>query len=402
MAYRLALVLLFAAVGCHKEASQAPQEDGECFGARCVEEAEAAMYYSDFEGAREPLAAVCERGDAFQCFRLAELHHHGKGGPVDLAQAASLYEAACANDNAEGCERRSALAREGHGGPAVELEFAIKACTGGRPLACTQAGQQLDGGRGVERDEVQAIALFEKGCKLGDIDGCTGAGDLLLANPKGTVETRARGVAAYISGCVGHSGYGCLKAGIAFHEGVGIKRDVEKAAAHFKRACEWGEKDGCHVAQQLAEAEGAPVKLELTTAVAELARGGLEARDFSCRMSKQGLSALNGVLSSFARRKDALDACAKQGAAIGLSWEFADGKVQEAKIVGKTPSKVGKCVVWALRKVKLGNTGSCEAVLLLGDPEGAAKSLAARPSQQEVKKDPNVRHLRMGEGDDEE
>ena len=32
------------------------------------------MYYHDYDHAREPLAAVCENGDGFGCYRLAELH----------------------------------------------------------------------------------------------------------------------------------------------------------------------------------------------------------------------------------------------------------------------------------------------------------------------------------------
>lgn len=392
-------MLLLALAGCHKEASQPPPDDEGCFGARCVEQAEAAMYYRDYEGAREPLEAVCERNDGFQCFRLAELHHYGRGGPVDLKRAAEIYEKACVNDYPEGCERRSELAGEGEGGPEVELEFAIKACTGGRPLACTRAGQQLSLGRGVERDEVQAADMLQKGCKLGDVDGCVGAGDLLLSNPNSSHEAKARGLAAYVSACVGHSGYGCLKAGIAFHEGTGTKRDVERAAAHFTRACEWQVPDGCHVAKQLAEAGGKPVELQLTTAAAELGAGGLEARELSCRMVEQGLPALSRVIAGVAKGKESLDACAKQGAAVAVKWEFEAGKLREASVAGRVPKKLAQCVTYVLRKkAKFSRTGSCEAVLLLGDPEGAAKSLAARAK---APKDDGKRHIRMADLDDE-
>lgn len=391
-------MLLLAAAGCHKEPPPAPPEDGECSGARCVEEAEAKMYYRDYEGAREPLAAVCEKGDAFQCFRLAELHQHGRGGPVDLAKAAEIYENSCAHDYPEACERRSDLAREGQGGPAIELEFAVKACTGGRPVACTRAAQQLSAGRGVEADVVQATELFQKACKLGDVDGCNGAGDLLL-DPEGSTEAKARGLAAYISACVGHSGYGCLKAGVAFHDGTGTKRDVDRAVQHFTRACEWSVPDGCHVAKQLAEAEGKPVELELTSAAAELGAGGLEARQLSCRMAEQGLPALSKVIAGVARSKDSLDECAKQGAALAVKWEFESGKFVAAKVVGRAPKTVKQCVTYVLRKkAKFSRTGSCEAVLLLGDPDGAAKALAARAN---APADDGRVHVKMGDEDEE-
>lgn len=338
------------------------------------------MYYKDFAAAREPLATVCENhdgfNDAFACFRLAELYQHGRGGPVDLAKAAEFYERACSKEYEEGCERRSDLAREGQGGPAVELEYAIKACDGGRPVACVRAAKQVDAGDGVERDKRRAIELYERGCGLGEVDGCTGAGDL-LAEP-GNPEKESRALAAYIRACTGHSGYGCLKVGIAFHDGIGTATNMEKAQSHFNRACEFAEPDGCHIAKQITASGGKPVEIELTTRAAELDQDGLAARKVSCRMREQGLPALGEVFADVARSKASLDACAKAGATVAVAWEFGDGRVRDAKIEDGSDKKLAKCVIQALRKAKISTEGSCEAVLLLGDPDGAAKSLAAR------------------------
>lgn len=391
-------MVLLAIAGCHKEPPPTAPSDDSCFGARCVEEAEAAMYYKDYDNAREPLTAVCEKNDGFQCFRLAELYQQGKGGPVDLAKAAEVYEKSCAADYPEACERRSDLARDGQGTPEIEYEYAVKACTGGRQLACTRAGQQLAAGRGVQSDLVQAIEMFQKGCKLGDIDGCTGAGDLLLL-PQSSAEAKARGLTAFINACAGHSGYGCLKAGVAFHDGVGTKRDVTKAEQHFTRACEFQIADGCHVAQQLKDAGGKPVELELTSKVAELAAGGLQAHDLSCRMAAQGEPALSKVIAGVARGKDSLDSCAKDGAAVGVHWEFEDGKFREVKFIGRTPKKLKQCVAYVLRKkAKYSRNGSCEAVLLLGDSDGAAKALAARLA---APVDDGKTHIRMSSEDED-
>ncbi|HEY8375861.1 MAG TPA: tetratricopeptide repeat protein, partial [Nannocystis sp.] len=320
---------LVAFPACHRNRSEAQEpESEECFGARCVEEAEAAMWYKDYEKAREPLTAVCERGDGFQCYRLAELWHYGRGGPVDMGKAAKYYEASCAGDYPEGCEKRAELAREGDGDPAVELEYAMKACEGGRPLACVRAGEQINTARGVERDEAKAIEMFQKGCRLGDTDGCNGAGDLLFAQK--SIDAQTRGLAAYIAACTGHSGYGCLKAGIAFHEGIGTRRDIERARQHFARACEFLENDGCLIEKELAKAGGEPIVLQFTSEVDELASGGLQAYDFTCRMTEQGPSALDMVLSRVARHKDSLDGCMKNsGAAVAVAWEFDKNRVLE-------------------------------------------------------------------------
>lgn len=386
------VALLLLAAGCRKQPPAAPEDEG-CFGARCVEEAEAALYYGDPASAREPLAIVCDGGDAFACFRLAELHHYGRGGPVDVPRAAQLYEQSCTVDAGEGCERRSELARDGHGGPAVELDFALRACEAQRPLACTRAGEQLAVGRGVEGDPTRATKLYEQACRMGEVTGCTGAGDL-LSTASDTPETRIRALAAFVSACVGHSGYGCLRVGVAFHEGLGTDRDLDKARAHFTRACEFNDQDGCHAAEQLAAANGKPIALELTTAAAELGSDGLEVRGLSCRMSQQGRPALGEVLAGVARSKPALDACAAEGAAVAVTWEFARGRVREARVKDPGSPRLANCVVAALRKAKVPTVGACEAVLLLGDPDGAKKALAARPTTK-----PGEVHVRVSADD---
>ncbi len=386
-------VVALAAAACHKETTKPPAEDDECTGARCVEQAEAAMYYHDYGNAREPLTAVCDGGDGFGCFRLAELYQYGRGGPADLDKAALLFEQACDKEHADGCIRRSELARDGRGGPTVDLDFTVKACKLGLAPSCARAGTLLKTADGVERDPAQAIELFEKACGLGEVDGCTGAGDM-LADPNGPPDANIRALAAYVKACVGHSGYGCTRVGLAFHDGLGTQQDLEKARTHFTRACEFSDQDGCVAAKALEASGGKPIAVELTTKAAELGSDGLEARALSCRMSEQGLPALGEVLSGVARHKESLDACAKDGAAVAVSWEFTNGRVRDAKLTGAGSKKLQKCVVSALRKAKIESSGACQAVLLIGDPNGAAKAFRERGH------DDGRKHVRVS-GDEE-
>lgn len=385
---RIGITFTLATAGCHRDSSSStPVKDGKCTGARCVEQAEAAMYYGDAASAREPLAAVCSGGDGFACYRLAELHQHGRGGPVDIDQAVRLYAESCEKQYGEGCERRADLAVEGYGGPELELEFLSKACKRDRPLACLRGGQQLNEGRGVERNVTLAVDLFQKACGLAELDGCTAAGDL-LSDPEGTPDAKARSYAAYNTACKRHNAYGCLKVGVAFHEGVGVPANAEAARTHFARACEFADEDGCRAEKLLAEANGKRVDIELSTKVAELNMDGLEARKFSCRMSDQGLPALEEILAGVAEHKAALDGCAKTGMALEVTFEFTGGRVREAKVTDEVSPKLAKCVATTLRKAKLATTGSCKAVLLLGDPGGAASALAERGK-------PKGKHVRI-------
>lgn len=392
---RTSLLFTLVAASCHKETSTPPPvDDGKCTGARCVEQAEAALYYGDPATAREPLAAVCKNKDGFACFRLAELHQFGRGGPVDVEQAVQLYTESCGWAYGEGCERRAVLAAEGHGGPEAELEFATKACERDRPLACMRAAEQLKTGRGCEKDLSGAITLFQKACGLAELDGCNAAGDL-LSDPEGTPDAKARSYAAYNTSCKRHNAYGCLKLGMAFHEGIGVPANAEAAKKNFEHACEYNDEDACRAAKLLADANGKPVTIELSTKAAELSMNGLEARTVSCRMPQQGLPALEEMMSYFAEHKAALDGCAKEGVAVGVTWDFAGGRVKDAKVTDELPPKQAKCIAAALRKARPTDSGSCKAVLLLGDPDGAAKALAVRSA-------PKGKHVRVGkeEGDE--
>lgn len=378
VASSLHTVCVFAliAAACHRDPpTEAPVDEG-CFGARCVEQAEAALFYGDDAGAREPLARTCDDGDAFGCYRLGELHRNGRGGPVDVDKAVELYELACTGDLGEGCERRAEVAAEREEPPELIRDFALKACERARPLGCTRAAELYFAGVGVDKDLARAAELNEKGCFLGEAIGCARAGDLLF-DPNGKVEANRRALAAYKSGCKGHDGYCCLKAGIAFHEGIGNEPNLEQALYHFVSACELNVEDGCHVQKQLDAAKGQFVSLELKSSADAVTQDGLAAHEITCRMNQQGPQALADVVGSLARRRRALAACAKDGAAVKVSWRAEDGRIQEARVRGKAPPKAGKCVSKALEKSAMAATGKCEAILLIGNPEGATKSLAA-------------------------
>ena len=374
---RWSLLLALLGAACHKEATTAPGPDG-CLGARCVEEAEAAIWEGEDAKAREPLTILCDKRDGFQCFRLAELHEKGRGGPVDLDQAAHYYEESCKLEHADGCERRYRLAAEGKGGPEVELEYALKGCDLGVRLACTYAGDLLHQGRGVSQDNRRAALAYEKGCGLGDPEGCIRAGDLLF-DPKGPWEQQARSLAAYLSACTGYNSRGCVRSGVAFYDGVGVNRSEERAAAQFAKACDMSDDDGCHLAKQIAAAKGQRIALDLTTTADALESFGLEARDLACRLPEQGTPALAKILAALAANVDKLDACAPAGAALGVDLTLAKGRVTDVRLRDKLDKKTAECVTAALRRAKPPLDGACKLVVLLGDDAAAAQAYEARP-----------------------
>lgn len=364
-------------VSCKPEQTVAPVDDS-CSGSKCVEEAEAALWEGRDKEAREPLLALCEEdSDAFSCFRLGDLYRDGKGGPKDLAKAAEFYEKSCEFDYKEGCERRFEVARD-QGDTAVALDYATKACEGGRPYGCVAAGPMFV----AEGKKEEAISSFEKGCNLGEASSCSQAGDLLYS-PKGSNYDNGRALSDYISACQGYDGHGCLQAAIFFHEGIGTPVTLDKAQSNFKSACELGVKDGCRNEKLVAAAKGRQAVLSLTTEAESMEVEGLQAHAISCRMSSQGEAALREALTAVKRRKRSLDACSKDGAAVKVKWKFENGRVKEVRSRG-TRKRIS-CVSKALKKRSMPGTGSCEAVLLLGDPTGAVEAWEKRVAKNSTK-----------------
>ncbi len=351
-------------------------------GAGCIEEAEAALWEGEEEAAREPLERLCDDDDdAFSCFRLAVLHEEGLGGPKDIKKAGRYFERACELDNEEACERRFELAAR-QADTTAELEFAKKACEGGRPLGCMTSAAILNEGRAGARDKEQAIELYEKACGVGDADGCAMAGDLLF-DPNGTTLNKARALTAYGSACVGYSGRGCLQLAVCFYEGIGAPQNIDKARTHFKDACELGVKDGCHNAKRLAGSSS--ISLELTSEAETLTERRIVAREISCLSSQYGESGLRTSLGAIARHRRALNECIKEGkgAAVGIRWTFKNGRIREVRGNGKGSKRYVGCVAKALRKKGAPGSGKCSAVLLLGDPELADAAYPIQPKVEE-------------------
>ncbi len=353
-------------MSCKPKETAAPVDEG-CSGSSCVEQAEAALWEGRDKDAREPLLALCdEDSDPFSCFRLGDLFRDGKGGPKDVVSAAEYYTKSCEFDYKEACERRFELARD-QGETEVALDYANKACEGGRPYGCTAAGPMfLELGK---REE--AITAFEKGCNLGEASSCSAAGDLLY-KPKGSTYDNGRALSDYISACQGYDGHGCLQAGIMFHDGIGTPVTLDKTLSNFKSACELGIKDGCRNQKLVAAAGGKQAVLSLTTTAETLELDGLTAHAISCQMSQSGEAALREALGVVTRRKRNLDACTEDGAAVKVKWTFEKGRVKDVRSRG-TRKRVA-CVTKALKKRSISGTGACEAVLLIGDPTGAAEA----------------------------
>jgi hypothetical protein len=153
-------------------------------------------------------------------------------------------------------------------------------CRDGVAQSCNELGLLLNDGRAVRRDDVAALANFERACALGLEAGCANAATLRSgASPRGQaldsacaagdaractalglryLEGTAGSVdfgaarAALERGCTLGEGVACANLGLMYRRGAGVAADEGKAREFLTRACSMGVADAC---RQLA---GAP------------------------------------------------------------------------------------------------------------------------------------------------
>jgi hypothetical protein len=103
---------------------------------------------------------------------------------------------------------------------------------------------------------------------------------------------------------------------------------------------------------------------------------GQEIRELKCELASGGIFASMAVVASLAAQKEALDKCAPAGGAFAASWRWENGKTSDVKVSRSSASAKDACVTKALEKVESGLTGTCTAVVLVGEPEAARKAAA--------------------------
>ena len=108
--------------------------------------------------------------------------------------------------------------------------------------------------------------------------------------------------------------------------------------------------------------------------VSSLSADGQEVRNLSCALESGGLFASVAVVGALAKQKSALSACAPQGAAFSVQLTFAGGGSKGAKVVSSTDKAKESCVARALSNLHTDLEGTCNAIILTGNPAAANKA----------------------------
>lgn len=117
--------------------------------------------------------------------------------------------------------------------PAAKATAPVTPCDPAQPFDCTKKGRAFMQGKGVAKDTVQALKLFEHGCDWGNLNACAAMGGLLMSSG---ADLKA-GRAAYLKACEGGYPFACVQYANGFLLGHGVEQDYAQAKVYLEKAC---------------------------------------------------------------------------------------------------------------------------------------------------------------------
>ena len=164
-------------------------------------------------------------------------------GAIDVPRARTACEAAvAAYPNEPRFRAWLGLILEAGGFPAGAVAAYRSAAERGLPIAQNSLGAMLLDGRGIARDDAQAVQWFRRAAEQGNADAQHNLGVMLQAG-RGIARDDAQAVEWYRRAAEQGNAFGQANLGFMLREGRGIAPDDEQAVEWYRRAAEQGNAD---------------------------------------------------------------------------------------------------------------------------------------------------------------
>ncbi len=270
----------------------------------------------------------------------------GANAPLER-EAIRAYRTACDHGAAEGCFRLAIAADDDRFAP-LEPGLYVRACEAKYAPACLVAAERRRAGRPSKEDEGDAAHFLERGCDLGDTQGCYDFAEALRAG-RGVERDPPRALGVFRKVCESqatdptpiHRLAACQVAARMVEEGDGVVRDDDLAAKLFE-AGHCARKEGKYV----CEPSKAPrVRMGATSTSGRLAWGAIQAI-FSRRIAQPTSRCFEQarVMNPEVRREKV-----PVRFVIGRDGRVARAEISASRVGEDTPSQ--RCVLRAIREV---------------------------------------------------
>jgi TPR repeat protein len=200
-------------------------------GGKCTREAKGVAHVCERSDV-DDCATQCRQGDAQSCNHFGVLIERGKA-PGD---AKAAFAKGCEGGSASACGNLgSRLLMRDKKGAMAALQ---KACLQGHAHSCRVAAAEVFAGRGVEKNETKAIALYGAGCNGGDLQSCVDLAVIYSGAAKTVPPDSKKALFLFERACNGGLASACSTAGLQHEMGMGVPRSPESAVRLVARACE--------------------------------------------------------------------------------------------------------------------------------------------------------------------
>lgn len=135
-------------------------------------------------------------------------------------------------------------------GSCPDIDACERECDAGSADRCRRLAATYALGKGVEKDETRATALYEHACDMKDPSACVFAGQM-NEFARGVVKNDARAARFYERACDMQWAAGCYNLAIMYERGTGKPVDRERAGDLYQAACTAGAKEACDKAREM-------------------------------------------------------------------------------------------------------------------------------------------------------
>jgi uncharacterized protein len=134
-----------------------------------------------------------------------------------------------------------------------EIETCERECDAGSADRCRRLAASYAFGKGVERDESRATALYERACEMNDPSACVFAGQM-NEYAHGVAKDDAKAAHFYERGCGLRWSPSCYNLAFMYERGAGVPQDRSKAAELYQVTCAAGSQLACTKAKEMRDA----------------------------------------------------------------------------------------------------------------------------------------------------
>jgi TPR repeat protein len=135
-------------------------------------------------------------------------------------------------------------------GTCDDVAVCEKECDAGSADRCRRLAATYALGRGADKDETRAAALYGHACDMNDAPACVFAGQM-AEFARGVAKDDARAARFYERACDLRWAAGCYNLAIMLERGSGVPIDRARAGDLYQVACTAGAKQACDKAREM-------------------------------------------------------------------------------------------------------------------------------------------------------